>query len=44
MSILVMVVPVQIDVRKHFQMMSSFMVILDNGTMFIAAVVTKEDV
>lgn len=44
MSILVMVVPVQIDVRKYFQLMSSFMVILNDGTMFIAAVVTKEDV
>lgn len=44
MSILVMVVPAQIDVCKHFQMMSSFMVILDDGTMFIAAVVAKEDV
>lgn len=44
MSILVMVVPAQIDVRKYFQLMSSFMVILNDGTMFIAAVVAKEDV
>lgn len=44
MSILVMVVPVQIDVRKYFQLMSSFMVILNDGTMFLAAVVAKEDV
>ncbi len=44
MSILIVVVPVQIDVRKYFQLMSSFMVILNDGTMFIAAVVAKEDV
>lgn len=43
MSILIVVVPVQIDVRKYFHLMSSFMVILNDGTMFIAAVVAKED-
>lgn len=44
MSILVAVLPAQIDVRKHFQMMSSFMVILDDGKTFIATVIAKEDV
>jgi len=42
-SILVAVLPAQIDVRQYFQTLSSFMVILDNGTTFVATVIAKED-
>lgn len=44
LSLIVIAVPSDIEVRKYFQTFSSVMILLSDGTQFSAAIIGKDDV